>query len=94
MRNEEDLITGQVSLFDLPGLTEIPLLWDCMETCVHAGGPWDDHFPGRPDKPRCNYPSCGAGITNGKWIRERKENNLVRHYCICYEKRETAYRLP
>ena len=45
MRNEEDLIPGQVSLFDLPGLAETPPLWDCMETCVHAGGPWDDHFP-------------------------------------------------
>ena len=87
MRDEEDLIPGQVSLFDLPELTETPQLWECMKTCKHAGGPWDDHFPGKPNMPRCNYPSCGAGITNGKWIKQKTVNNLVHFWCVCYERR-------
>lgn len=85
-----ETIPGQVSLFDLPGLYEPPEMWECMKTCVHAGGPWDDHFPGRPDVPRCNYPSCGAGITNGKWIRQKVRNNLVHFWCVCYGRREAA----
>ena len=75
---------NQVTIFDLMARVEHPPLWDCMETCVHAGGPWDDHFPGRPDKKRCRYPDH-VGITNGKWMKSKTVNNIWHCWCTLYE---------
>ena len=74
----------QVTIFDLMARVEQPPLYDCMETCAHAGGPWDDCFPGRPDKKRCRYPDH-VGIRNGKWIKSKLVNNMWNTYCTLYE---------
>ena len=89
----QDLIPGQVSLFDLPGLYEPPELWDCMATCIHAGGPWDDHFPGS-DKRRCRYPDQIPGMSNGRNMISKTIDNRWHCWCRLYERRETGFRLP
>lgn len=78
----------QLSIFDLAALREPPELWECMATCVHAGGPWDDYFPGNSKMMRCNYPQQQQGIGySGKNVRQVVRNNRVHFYCILYEEK-------
>lgn len=81
-------LPGQMSIFELPGLYRPPELWECMKTCIHAGGPWDDHFPGRPDIPRCRYPDQVPGMNNGGNMKQKVVNNHVHIWCTLYERGE------
>ena len=75
-------MADQVTIYDLMARVEHPQLWDCMETCAHAGGPWDDHFPGNPNKRRCRYPDH-ARVRD--WMKTKKSKNRWYCWCTLYE---------
>ena len=75
----------QVTISELMARVEPPEMWECMKTCVHAGGPWDDYFPYTKVK-RCKYPIMQPGYgTSGKHIRSKTINNIWHCWCVMYK---------
>lgn len=73
----------QLRITDIvPDILPPPPLWECMNTCAHAGEV-TDFFPGTTRK-RCKYGMMRDGCS-GRDLYEKVRDNIVKVYCKYYE---------